>query len=135
MSLSYQDRFAEDNVVEDVIAEEIENIWKHVSRSISDKWLSTLDIPLSAEIAMLKMRKIVAWATFEHDGVIPAPIEGDDGEFIFDKLTPDGEPAPITIDPWARGTGTAKISTILLQTQIDKLVFLYYYDSANKKGS
>ena len=99
MSVTYIEKFSEENLIEEIISEEIDNIWDHVSKGVSDRWLSTLDIPLCAEIAMMKMRKIVAWATFEHDG----DISKND---ILEKLTPDGEPVPISIDPWARGTGT-----------------------------
>ena len=97
--MAFNDKFLEDNSIEEVISGEIDNIFDNFSRAVSEKWLATLDIPLCAEIAMMKMRKIVAWATFEHDGVVQANV-------CLEKLIPDGEPSTISIDPWARGTGT-----------------------------
>ena len=90
------DRFFEDNQVEDLISEEIENIWSEVSKGITDRWLSELDIPLSAEIAILKIRKVVSLAVFQHDGVLDS--------LNLERSEPEAEPIANVIDPWARGT-------------------------------
>jgi hypothetical protein len=50
----------------------------------------------------MKMKKIVALATFEHDGIV-------EPDHILEKLNPDEEPTSISIDPWARGTGFTQV--------------------------
>lgn len=83
---------------DEIVAEEIENILSCVSKGISDVWLSTIDIPVAVEIAMLKIKKVTAWSVLQHDGVLleSTPLE---------VLTPDEEPSRVNIDPWSRGTG------------------------------
>ena len=68
-----------------------------VFRKVTGKWLATLEVPLAADLAMLKLRKMMAWATSLHDGVVEKhkPLE---------CFSPDEEPKPLINDSWARGS-------------------------------
>jgi len=105
--MHFSEKYFEDNGVEDFVVGEIESIWQRASTVISQKWLATIDIPLCTDIAVMKMKKIVALATFEHDGIV-------EPDHILEKLNPDEEPTSISIDPWARGTGYTQVKLLNL---------------------
>jgi hypothetical protein len=88
--------FLNDGIVDDIVIDAIDCIWSSVTKQIQSNWLSTLDVPLSAEVALLKMKKLVAWSIQDHDGFI---VKDDS----LEKHVPDGECINIEIDPWARG--------------------------------
>jgi hypothetical protein len=95
-------RFEEDHNVDSLIADEIENIWSNVSKGISNVWLSSLDIPIAAELAFLKVKKIADWSVLPHDGLLPPPSSNG---ACLEKYVPEAEPEPVPIDTWARGAG------------------------------
>jgi hypothetical protein len=83
----------------DCVADAIEYIISDVFNGITEKWLRTLELPIAIEMAMLKMKKVVAWSVVTHDG----DINGMKDEYL-EKLEAEKEPSPVPIDPWARGT-------------------------------
>jgi hypothetical protein len=96
--MSVMDKYHEDQIIEVDVREFVEVIWNSVSKKISNDWLHNMESPLAADIALLKLSKIVSIATTAYDGVV-------EGNTPLELLTPDGEPLPVSIDPWARGTG------------------------------
>lgn len=93
-------RFQESIYSNDCVTDAVDYVWTSVDEAITDKWLRTLELPIAIDMTMLKMAKIVAWSVASHDGEILS-----NNGFSLEKLTPDGEPLPVSIDPWARGTG------------------------------
>jgi len=96
MSLS-QSRFEEDTQLYEVIDDGVEFILESVQREVNARWVKSLEIPLVVDVAMLKVRKMMAWATMIYDGVVEEGVP-------LEQLTPDVEPTPSLIDTWARGT-------------------------------
>ena len=92
-------RFQESIHSTNCVADAVDFIWTSLSESITDKWLRTLELPIAIDMTMLKMNKIVAWSVASHDGELPA------GNDYLERLIPEREPTPVSIDPWARGTG------------------------------
>lgn len=90
-------RFQESIHSNDCVSDAIEHLWSCVSSGITEKWLRTLELPIAIDMTMLKINKIVGWSVLSHDGVL-------DGGFL-EQLFPEAEPVPVSIDPWARGTG------------------------------
>lgn len=91
--------FDEDKGVNEAVSDFIAAALNAFETKVDDIFLSTLDVPYATELAMMKVQKIIELAMLEHDGII---VEMEDA---LEVLTPDGEPAPSTIDSWARGTG------------------------------
>jgi hypothetical protein len=91
--------FLEDVYSRECVDDAVEFLLENLSLVITKNWLGTIERPLAAEIAMLKMKKIVAWATSEYDGIDAKREEP------LEHLRPDDEPIPVSLDPWARGTG------------------------------
>ena len=91
--------FDDDKGVNEVVSEFISGAIQAFEAEVDDIFLSTLDVPYATELAMMKVQKLIELAMLEHDGII---VELDEA---LEVLTPDGEPAPSTIDSWARGTG------------------------------
>ena len=82
----------------DCVDEALDAIWDNVSLKITEKWIRTIDVPIAVEMTMLKIKNMMAWSVTSHDGIHKA-------NDIFEHKIPEFEPAPISIDPWARGTG------------------------------
>jgi hypothetical protein len=97
--LKSNSHFLEDVYRGECVDDAIELIWYGVSNEITKRWLSSIDKPIAVEIAMLKMKKIVAWSAVEHDG------NSGEGSQPLELMNPDSEPVPVVIDPWARGAG------------------------------
>lgn len=91
-------RFFSDREIEDVGPELFEDAWKCFSHEIDLRWVSSIEIPISTEIAMLKLSTIVNLATYCHDGICEPgkPLEF----FIIED-----EPACSVIDSWATCSG------------------------------
>ena len=79
------------------VSDAIEHVWCSVSSGITEKWLRTLELPIAIDMTMLKMRKLVGWSVISHDGSLT--------EDALEMLISEDEPTPVSIDPWARGTG------------------------------
>ena len=90
------ERQKEDEENETYIREYVEHVWTTLSNKLSSNWLESIQAPLAADVAMIKLGRIVAIATTNHDG----QIKGDEP---LEKHTPDNEPVPVSMDPWARG--------------------------------
>ena len=103
------ERFREDIYCLDCVEDGIEGLWESVSNGITKRWLTTLDIPIAVDIAMLKIKKVVAWSVASHDGNIETIGTSSDH---FEKRDLEREPTPTTIDPWARGTIPTKKEVI-----------------------
>lgn len=91
--------FEEDKLVNVAVSEFIDDVLNSFEQKVDDIFLSTLDVPYATEIAMQKVQKLIELAMLGHDG--KALMEEEQLEVFI----PDGEPAPSTIDSWARGTG------------------------------
>mmetsp|Transcript_19687 Transcript_19687/g.19786 ORF Transcript_19687/g.19786 Transcript_19687/m.19786 type:complete len:552 (+) Transcript_19687:294-1949(+) len=89
-------RFQEDAACDDEVRAVVDHIWTKFSNTIQEKWLASIEIPISTEVAMAKIRNVVGWATLGHDGDFT-------GKGSFEQNTPEKEPSPVSIDPWARG--------------------------------
>ncbi len=74
--------------VVDIVSEDL-------SRAIDVVWLGGLEIPIATTIVMHKLRNIVNLSNY--------PLDGRD--LNLEKRIPDREPAPPSIDTWARGIG------------------------------
>ena len=90
------ERQKEDEDTEGYIQDYVENVWTNLSEKLSSNWLESIQAPLAADIAMIKLGRIVSIATTSHDG----QIKGDEP---LEKHIPDNEPIPVSLDPWARG--------------------------------
>lgn len=90
--------FNEDNLIEEDIRLFVDSVWECVSAKITSNWLDRLEVPIAANVSLLKLTRVVAWATHAYDGAVQADMP-------LEKHTPDEEPMPVSIDPWARGTG------------------------------
>ncbi len=91
-------RYDENTYCDDEVKNIIENIWSAFSQNVQDKWLESIEIPISSEVAMSKLKNLVAWATLQHDGNV-CPNE------VLEHKVADVEPTPILLDSWARGSG------------------------------
>jgi hypothetical protein len=56
---------------------------------------------MAIEMTMAKMKKVVAWSVVTHDGDLAGAQRGD----FLERIIPECEPFPVSIDTWARGTG------------------------------
>ena len=90
-----------------IIDEEIRNILYgvilgKVDREIRNIWLRSKVVPETVSAQMQKVDRIIAWATSEYDGAVASE------ENPLEVYIPDGEPAPASIDTWARGSVPVK---------------------------
>ena len=92
-------RFDFDSHCDKIVIGEIENIWNNVNNEISRKWVESVAIPVASHVALEKIKRLVAWATLDHDGEI------DQETNILEYHESDLEPTVSIIDPWARGAG------------------------------
>ena len=88
----------EDDEVEADMRDFVETIWTATSKQISNNWLDSMQMPLAADMALLKLNRIVCIATTAYDGTVV-------NDETLENHLPDDEPVPVAIDPWARGTG------------------------------
>ena len=95
----YKSRLLEDIESEDVVIDALDFIFQKFDAEISVNFIKTIEIPVVTDIALQKMYKLISWATLQHDGTQLNP------SLPLEKLSPDEEMAPASIDPWARGTG------------------------------
>jgi hypothetical protein len=99
MSSSALDAFCRlDDAEEIVRASLLEVLSRDLSRRIDEAWAASLAAPVATTVAMHKLRTVVNLAVYPLDGTLPAqqPLE---------LRAPDREPAPPSIDAWARGVG------------------------------
>lgn len=96
-------KFLESIELDDVAIDAIEHLLISVEREITSNFLAKIEVPYATEQSMQKLYKILAWSTYTHDGLM------DKKEPNLEKFQPDGEPSPVSIDPWARGTGDNSI--------------------------
>jgi hypothetical protein len=89
-------RFCNDCYSSDIIMNVINFVLDNVQEEVARKRLENLAIPLATDVAMMKLRRLMAWAVLDHDGKVEenTPLE---------YLEPDPEPKVLAIDPWARG--------------------------------
>jgi hypothetical protein len=101
MSRSLLEQFQDDEDIEFFIREYVDEVWSSVSKKISTDWLEKMQTPLAADVALIKLNRIVSVATTQYDAVVVdnEPLE---------KHIPDEEPVPVAIDPWARGAVTTR---------------------------
>ena len=100
MTSNISTRYIDDGSLESDLRNLIsETLWPSISLQISKNWLESLQTPIAAEVAMIKLNRIVSLATTSYDGVVR------DNQEPIEKHIPDSEPIPASIDPWARGTG------------------------------
>ena len=91
-------RYNENITCDDEVKNVIESIWNVFSQNIQEKWLESIEIPISSEVAMAKLKSVVAWATLQHDGNV-RPNEA------LEHKVAEVEPTQIVLDSWARGSG------------------------------
>jgi len=92
----YAARFSDDCQAYDVVMDGIDRLLDSVQVEVERKRLENMAVPLAADVAMVKLRRLMAWAVLDHDGTIAENVP-------LEYLEPDPEPAALTIDPWARG--------------------------------
>ena len=93
------DVFIVDGEIREEIKAIIETVWSQFDEITQIKWLASIEIPITAEVAISKITNIVEWATLEYDGVVVP-------QRVLELRDPEKEPVPASIDPWARGAGT-----------------------------
>jgi len=101
MSRSFLEQFQDDEDVEFFIRDYVDEVWSAVSKKISTDWLERMQTPLAADVALIKLNRIVSVATTQYDAVV-------EGNEPLEKHIPDDEPVPVAIDPWARGAVTTR---------------------------
>jgi hypothetical protein len=88
--MSYYDH---DQETEEIIRESAGDLIEDAMTAIDAAWLGGLEIPIATTVAMHKLRQIVNLSVYPMDGAIPN----------LEVRVPDREPAPPSIDSWARG--------------------------------
>lgn len=89
--------FDDARVCEESVDALIEHVLGAVYEATDTAFIQTIDIELAVDMAMRKIQKLAHWADLEYDGDV-----GRD-EPAMEFLTPDEEPVPALVDPWARG--------------------------------
>jgi hypothetical protein len=87
----------------------INDLLKSVFESIDTALVESLDIDLTVDICLAKLHKLANLANYKHDGVVN--LEPDENSEPMEYHRADEEPAPVPIDPWARGVIQIKKST------------------------
>lgn len=82
-----------DQETEEIIRASVGQICEDAMTAIDAAWMDGLEIPIATTVAMHKLRQIVNLSVYPMDGVIPG----------LEARAPDREPAPPSIDAWARG--------------------------------
>ena len=93
---AYESCFADDSHTLDIIADNVAFLLDQVHMEAEKKRMEALAVPLATDVAMVKIRRLMAWAVLNHDGVVQ-------GNSPLEHLQPDAEPKALTVDPWARG--------------------------------
>ena len=94
---------------DEIVAGEIAYIFQRFESSLLTAEICRKDVQLATEIAMEKLRRIVIMATLVHDGQIENCKGG-----VLERAQPNREPAPLSIDTWARGNGKGTLSIVLI---------------------
>ncbi len=97
----WSNQFQEDSQTIDIVADTVSSILDIVHEESEKKRMESLAVPLATDVAMVKLRRLMAWAVLNHDGVVQ---EGTALEY----MQPDEEPKALIIDPWARGMVPSK---------------------------
>ncbi len=105
-SYSYN-RFSTDEEIEEFCWQFFDVVWDRFSNEVNNNWISSLEIPISAEVAMHKIATILDLACYKHDGVV-------NGSEPIEVFNIDLEPSPSGIDNWATGSGKIKILCVTL---------------------
>lgn len=94
---------SDDLDVDRLIKDEIDNILLQFEIEASKSIIENIEIRIATDVAMNKIRRLVKLATYSHDGFIDPADKSSN--FVLEKSEPNSEPAPLSIDHWARGTG------------------------------
>jgi hypothetical protein len=92
-------RILEDFEIDDVVADAFDLVWESFDKALLLKLVQDIEIPVATEMAMMRLYKIAYWSTCAHDG------KQISESIPLEQYSPDEEPEPVVIDPWARGTG------------------------------
>lgn len=99
MNSAALDAFCRTDEVDEVVRASLaEIISRDLSRRIDEAWAEGLAAPVATTVAMHKLRTIVNLAVYPLDGKHPS-------QEALEVRAPDKEPAPSSIDAWARGVG------------------------------
>lgn len=91
-------RFIADCGLDELGRDIFESVWLDFSSAIDDKWVESLEVPITTDITMQKLQAIMNLATFRHDGVV-------NPQSALEHIDVEMEPTPTPIDNWARGAG------------------------------
>ena len=94
-----ENRYFEDSATDEVASEVVNIVLAQLDVEIRRVWLRSQVIPTAATNALNRVDRLMAWATCTYDGAV------NDPETPLETYQPDGEPAPASIDTWARGIG------------------------------
>jgi hypothetical protein len=94
--ISVADFYAADDQTEEIVRGAVADICvKDLFAAIDAAWLGGLEIPVATTVAMHKLKKLVNLSLYPLDGT----------NLTVEQRVPDREPAPPSIDTWARGVG------------------------------
>lgn len=108
MTDMYTDIFRDDQDVYEVVQYALDGVLDNLDEELRSNFLASLQKPFTSKLVMEKMNKMVALATLVPDGTFTP------GSEELEVFIPDGEPAPSSIDTWARGAGTTLFKSSLL---------------------
>ena len=87
----------------------ITDVLDEVFQTVDTAFIESIDIEMAAHLAMLRLKRLEAWANYQHDGIVtPAANHENDDIASMEHVFPDEEPCPAPIDPWARGVVQVK---------------------------
>ena len=94
--ISVADFYTVDNETEEIVRGAVADICvRDLFAAIDAAWLGGLEIPVATTVAMHKLKKLVNLSLYPLDGT----------NLALEQRVPDREPAPPSIDTWARGVG------------------------------
>jgi hypothetical protein len=109
------DAFCRSDDVEEIVRASLaELLSRDLSRRIDEAWAANLAAPVAVTVAMHKLRTVVNLAVYPLDGKLPS-------QETLEVRAPDREPAPPSIDAWARGVGE-----LVVVSQISFFIDIYY---------
>lgn len=92
--ISVADFYTVDNETEEIVRGAVADICvRDLFAAIDAAWLGGLEIPVATTVAMHKLKKLVNLSLYPLDGT----------NLVLEQRVPDREPAPPSIDTWARG--------------------------------
>ena len=101
--------FAASRAGEAAVRQLISDVLDGVFQTIDKAYIESIDIDIAANFAMFRLKRLEAWANYQHDGNMPPVVNREDDETsAMELLLPDDEPRPAPIDPWARGVVQVK---------------------------